>query len=410
MKKKLTMTAILAQPHPKKGRLTIHDTATPGLCVRITESGSRTFYLCRWKDGKVRWVRLGGVAEMTVEQAQRAARDGNADLAAGVDPNAEKRARREAGTLGAMWAVYLDSAAMAEKRERTKEEDGGLWRRYLEPWSGRRLSDVTEEAVQSLYQKIRTGKMGREMEDSRGRKRPVKGGLTAANRTMALLSGMFSECAKMFGMAGYNPAREVRKGKEEASNRFLTQEEMAAFWRAMEGQSELLQDLLKLALFTMQRRSTLLTMRWDEVQLSFKTWTIPAAKMKGGVKHVVPLSPQAMEVLERRRKADPKGEWVLATDAVSGHLEEPKKGLAAICKAAGVDPVTLHDLRRTAATWAVDKGASYPNVRALLAHKAKDVTGIYAKETADGMRKAVDIVGAAIMEVVGTPAVETKAG
>jgi integrase len=415
MKMKLTMTAILNQPLPKKGRLTIHDTATPGLCVRITESGARTFYLCRWQSngrgaGTVKWVRLGDVGEMTVEKAQRAARDKNSDLAAGIDPNAVKRAQREAATLGAMWTAYLDSPAMAEKRERTKEEDAGLWRRYLEPWTAKRLAEVTEETVQSLYQKIRTGKMGREMADSKGRMRPVKGGLTAANRTMAVLSGMFTQCAKMFGMAGYNPAREVRKVKEEACETYLTAEQMPAFWTAMGKQSEMLQDLVKLALFTMQRRSTLLTMRWDEVQLPFKTWTIPAAKMKGKKSHGVPLSPQAMEILERRRAADPEGEWVFATDSASGHLEEPKKALAAICKAAGIQPVTLHDLRRTAATWAVSNGAGYSDVRAMLAHSKKDTTGIYVMATADGMRKAAEIAGAAIMAAVGTQAVEAKAG
>jgi integrase len=211
---------------------------------------------------------------------------------------------------------------------------------------------------------------------------------------------MFSECAKAFGMAGYNPAREVRKMKEEACERWLTADELAAVWTAMEKQSETIQDLVKLALFTMQRRSTLLTMRWDEVQLPFKTWTIPAAKMKGKKSHTVPLSPQAMEILERRRKANLTSEWVFATDSASGHLEEPKKAIAAIWVAAGVSPFTLHDLRRTAATWAVDKGASYPNVAAMLAHKRKDVTGIYAKATADGMRKAAEIVASEITATV----------
>jgi integrase len=376
------------------------DTERRDLALVVTSKGTKTYYLYKWVKGQPKDYRIGPAEEMTPDQARDKADEYSAYIRDGKDPNQMKREAREAATLGAMWSAYLDSPAMAAKRERTKEEDLGLWRRYLEPWKGKRVSDVTEDAVQSLYRKIKNGEMGREMEDAKGRKRPIKGGLTAANRTMAVLSGMFSECAKAFGMAGYNPVREVRKEKEEACDVWLNAEELAAVWTAMEKQSELIQDLVKLALFTMQRRSTLLTMRWDEVQLPFKTWTIPAAKMKGKKQHAVPLSPQAMEILNRRREGAPEGEWVFATDSASGHLEEPKKAIAAIWKAAGVKAFTLHDLRRTAATWAVDKGASYPNVAALLAHKRKDVTGIYAKETADGMRKAVEIVGKEIMAVV----------
>src|SRR4051812_28324486 len=103
MKLKLSKSALDQIAAPAKGRLTVHDTATPGLAVQITSNNSRTFYTVRWRNGKVLWVRLGAVGELTLDEARRKARAANSDIADDVDPNAEKRKAREAGTLGDLW-------------------------------------------------------------------------------------------------------------------------------------------------------------------------------------------------------------------------------------------------------------------------------------------------------------------
>lgn len=385
MKIKLTKSAIDRIAAPAKGRLTVHDTATNGLCVRITENDSRTFYLCRWRAGKVLWSRLGAVADLTIEQAQRMARDINANP--DVNPNSQKRAAREAATLGDVWAAYRVAVS---KAARTMQEDEGVWRRYLEPWADKRIKDVTEEAAQKLYNRIAAGEMARESMDRHGHTRPIKGGTTAARHAIKLLAAMFSACAKTFGLPGLNPAKEVRKAKEVACERYITADEFPAFWTAMEGQGELIRDMLKLALFTAQRRETLLSMRWDEINLPFAVWSIPADKMKASKAHVVPLTPEAMAILERRRASSRGNEWVFENEESStGHLRNPEKAIERIWKAAAIPPFSLHDLRRTTATWMNSTGASEATIAAVLAHRYRNVTGIYAKATADTMRTAL---------------------
>jgi len=400
MKIKLTQTALYRIPAPATGRTTVYDTEATGLAVQITQNNARTFYVVKWRDGKVHWVRLGTVDEMTIDQARRAAADVRDDIRDGVDPNAVKRQARAAATLADMWETYRKAVV---KRERTMVEDLGLWTRYLDPWASKRISDITEEATQRIYNRIADGKLDRKAKDSRGRMRPINGGKTAAVRTIMLLSGMFSECGKTFGLAGFNPARGVRKDKLNAKERYLTAEELPALWRAMEGQTDGMQDLVKLALFTAQRRTTLMEMRWDEISLAFNTWTIPAAKMKGGKAHIVPLVTQAVAILQRRRKAAAEdAEWVFPASSETGHMQEPKKAINAIVKASGLPHFSLHDLRRTCATWMNSTGASLSTIQAVLAQRPQSVAGIhYIKSTADSMRQSLQTAADAMETAAG---------
>ena len=219
--------------------------------------------------------------------------------------------------------------------------------------------------------------------------RPIKGGKTAAVRTIMLLSGMYTECAKTFGMAGSNPARGVRKDKLNAKERYLTAEELPALWAALAGQSEAMQDLVKLALYTAKHRTTLMEMRWDEINLNFHVWTVPASKMKGGKAHTVPLVTQAAAILATRLAArKDENPWVFPASSETGHMQEP--AITAIVKASGLPHFTLHDLRRTCATWMNSTGASLPTIQAVLAQRPQSVAGIhYIRSTADNMRQAL---------------------
>ena len=220
---------------------------------------------------------------------------------------------------------------------------------------------------------------------------------------LALLSGMFSECGRAFGVAGVNPCSEVTRSAETACERYLNEDELPPYWHALELEAQTVQDLLKMALFTTARRSMLQPMRWDEINLPFKAWTIPAEKMKSGKALVIPLVPAAVTLLEKRKlaNAENKSEWVFPGEgAASGHIMEPKKAVARVWARAGIPAVTLHDLRRTAATWMNSTGASESTIAALLAHKYKNVTGIYSKATEETKRAALTKAVDAMLECV----------
>lgn len=190
-----------------KERLSLYDARTPGLALRITPSGSKTFIRYGKVNGLPQRVRLGGFPDISIEQARKLAATTTGQISSGVDPMAEKRATRmRVQTLGELWTWYLENHA--KPRKRSWKTDEYRWKKYLESkWGSRRLSDITRGDVQALMTQI-----GKEHS-------------TGANRVLALLSVMFSK-AKLNGYAGDDPTEGIERFKEKSRERFLGSDEL----------------------------------------------------------------------------------------------------------------------------------------------------------------------------------------
>ena len=419
MKAELTKTRILACPLPAEGKETwLQDSKVPGLCVRVRANGSRVFFFRRRAGGKGGKITLGSLDQLgTVEAARAATRVHNAAIAANANPFTARKAAKVGGdhgpTLKTLWTHYLETYAKIHKRASSIKEDERMWTAYLsESWGSRPVVELTFGEVNRL--KVEVAGIGDD-DDGDDDAGPA---YYQANRLLALLSKVFAEGCKA-GIAAANPVAGVERFPEQTRERHLNAEEIKALWVAMKAHADHepdAVDFIKLALATGARRGMLRAMEWSEVNLTFKTWTVPAAKMKNGKLHTVPLVPQAMEILQRRRSEAPEGaRWVFPSDSPTGHLMSIKKSLAAILKAAGISGVRLHDLRRTVATWMNSTGANDIIIASLLAHSYRSVTGVYARVTVDTVRqalaKAVDSMWTAAGEAV-VPAMtgRTKSG
>lgn len=140
-----TKQRIDALPLPDK-RTYFYDSRVPGLALSVTPAGAKSFYYIRWLNGKTAFQRLenGGYPAMTPDQARDAVTRLNGEAAAGVDPTEAKRERRAEMTLKdamARWTEY------GQQHKRSWQQDVGTYRRYLEPWDGKRLSAITRRAV-----------------------------------------------------------------------------------------------------------------------------------------------------------------------------------------------------------------------------------------------------------------------
>jgi integrase len=401
MKLKLSKTALDQVAAPAKGRLNVFDTATPGLCVQITDADARTFYVVRWAAGKVKWIRLGPVSRnamdrgLTVEDARSQVKDINSRLAAGDDPNAEKRSARDGATLVDLWNTYLATYATPHKKPSSVAEDTRNYHKHLEAWGkSRRLTDITQADVKTLHTRI--GETAK----------------TAANRVLALLSGMFSKSGKDLGIDPRdNPARGVTRFTEKERDRVLATDEIGRLMAVVETEDPAVRDYIKISLYTGARRSNVVAMKWQDLNLKRATWKIPGEVAKGGDPMVVALAPVVVEILDKRPDDSPyvfpvkrvtqeQVEQVqvliaegLATRAIAtktglsqtqvvrmakpgyiaeepGHMSPPKSAWEKILKAAGIkERTTLHDLRRTFATWMIQSGASLTVVAAAMGHK-----------------------------------------
>jgi integrase len=362
---------------PATGREYWYDEQTRSLAVCVTSTGRRTFYSVRKIDGRTVRLRLGVFPDLSIEQARKLTAKAAAAVAEGRDPQAERQARRSELTLRELFDHYLNQYAKDHKK--TWQEDEAQFERYLTPWKTRRLSNIGQADVRALH-----AKLGRE------------NGRYAANRLLALLSVLFNHAIGNGLWQGTNPCKGVKRFREQKRERFLQADELPRFFQALEAEpNRTIRDYFKIALLTGARRSNVLAMRWADVHLERATWEIPETKNGDGL--TVHLPAAAVDILREREAVRGGSPFVFPSHGRTGHLVEPKTAWARICKAADLEGVRIHDLRRTLGSWQVATGASLPIIGKSLGHKNQNTTAIYARLNLDPVRQSVDTAVAAIL-------------
>ena len=158
-----------------------------------------------------------------------------------------------------------------------------------------------------------------------------------------------------------------------------------------------MQDFFLLALLTGARRGNVASMRWDDVDPTWKLWRIPGEVAKGGQPIVVPLVDAALAILTRRKATANGNPWVFPSYGKSGHIVEVKGAWKRILTAAGLSDVRPHDLRRTLGSWQAIGGASLPIIGRSLGHSQPATTQVYARLQLDPVRASVTAATDAIL-------------
>lgn len=201
---------------------------------------------------------------------------------------------------------------------------------------------------------------------------------SSANRAVNVLASMLYWGIRREYCAEPNPCRWVDRFREKSRDRYLQPEELEQFKTVLSQESQRTQDFIWLLLYTGARKSNVLAMRWDQISLSSKTWTIAGDDHKNFTTNVIALSEQAIEILERRQRTT-TGQWVFPGRLPDSHYLEPKRMWKALTKKAGLENLRIHDLRRTVGSYMAISGCSLPVIGKALGHKDWRSTLIYAR-------------------------------
>ena len=199
-------------PIPAEDRIFYRDSKTAGLNLAVRPTGHKAFYFVRWANGLTLQMLLGTFPAMSVEQARTAAAKLLGQVAAGHDPQEERRTRREEPTIKDLFDHWM-LRAKAHKRPKSWGEDERQYNALLKPWANRKLSTIHKPDVQALHSKVGT-----------------ENGTYTANRMLALLSAMFNR-ADDLGYRGSNPCKGVTRFKEQSRDRWLQGDELGRFLR-----------------------------------------------------------------------------------------------------------------------------------------------------------------------------------
>jgi integrase len=431
---KFTIAAIEALQPPVSGDQLYYDVDERWHAVRIFASGERCFYVYRKVAGKPVKQLLGvfdarlpasreipkgtdpieyignrpalnprmsqalarafnvelskGVNPADVARAARRARDGELTLAQGFERYEKDYLRphgkRSAVDLRQLFERYLGAISTDAKklhgRKRTKSP-------HAVDWSRQRLSSIEKGDVRRLMVALKDGH-----------------GASTANRAFELLRAMYNKLIEWNLYDGDNPCAGIEKFEEQSRDRFLQGDELPAFFTALDAlPAGTLKDFVQLALYTGARRNNVLGARWADIDLHASLWTIPGKVSKSGKPMTVPLTRRALEVLQRRRETDPKSAYVFPAASATGHMAMPKRQWAAFVKSTGLPDLRLHDLRRSAGSWAAMTGASLPIIGKALGHKSAASTEVYARLQADPVLSALQRAQDAMASAAGQP-------
>ncbi len=362
-------------PAPAGKRMEYRDTVQPGLRLRVTDTGSKTYSVyVRVKGGDLERVTLGSADKLTPENARTEAKQIVAKMATGHSFKAAGRTARGEIDFNGLFALYIKGNAM---RPRSKAEFEGLHRRHIADSIGKlKLTAVTHKSIMAVH-----------------------AGLshipTTANRTVSLIKAVFNWAREHELWDGTNPAERVKKNRETSRQRYIQPTELSLFFEALAETEQPARDFFMLALLTGARRSNVLAMRWADIDLNECVWRITAEDAKAGEPMNIPLTPEAMTVLKQRQK---DSVWVFPADSASGHYQEPKRAWATLRKRSGLTDLRIHDLRRTMGSWLVRTGANTAINAKALGHRSMAAAAVYQRiADTDPVREAMEKATTAFM-------------
>jgi integrase len=199
-----------------------------------------------------------------------------------------------------------------------------------------------------------------------------------ASRVRQRLETIFDD-AEFRRVSTGNPARAIRrklretkKGCRRGAFAALPYAKVPQFVKILREREAIAARALEFALLTAARTGEVIGATWDEFDLDSRLWTVPAGRMKGGEKHVVYLSPRAIEIVEAMREL--KQPYVFPAPTLNGTSLSNMAMLTLLRRMDADKKTTVHGLCRAClSTWAYETGAARPEViEATLAHREAD--------------------------------------
>ena len=339
-----------------------------GLYLLVTKAGGKLWRFKYRSHGIERKLALGKYPDVTLGAARKARDEARTKAVSGDDPAAAKRRDRIAAKLAAgttFGAVALEYVDKAEREGRAPATIAKLhWAlEWLQPAIGHRPVDQVEphELLAVL------------------KKQETQGNLETARRTRAFASRVF-RYAVATARAKADPAGlllgAVASPKPKHLSAIVEPKRIGELLLAIEVYSGMPVTRLALALspHVFVRPGELRQAEWSEFDLDVNVWRIPAARMKKRREHVVPLSRQALTILDELRGLTGDGRLVFPA---LGKRERPMSentATAALRRMGfGADEMTAHGFRAMASTLLNESGKWHPDaIERALAHRDSD--------------------------------------
>lgn len=328
-----------------------------GLYLQVTASLARSWIYRFQISQRRREMGLGSAAVLSLQDARQGAQNARRLVAQGTDPIEHRaRARTAAGTT---WGDTYDALIESLKPSWKTDAQENQWRQTLIDYGPARetlVKDVDTTAALACL-------------------RPL---WNAKTETATRLRGRCErvwDYAKVSGtVVGENPFRWkghldklLPKAAKVAKRRHfaaMPYSDLPAFLPTLTAEDGIGSKALRFTILTAARTSEVTQAQWSEFDLQAKVWSRPAKHMKGGKAHAIPLTAEAVAILEALPRTAPP--FALSENTMLFLLQRvPPRGLG--------QPYTVHGFRSSFSDWAYETTASPRHVIEMaLAHTIKE--------------------------------------
>ena len=356
------------------------DTEIPGLAARIYPSGAKSFVFSYRVNGRKRLMRIGRCSTMTLVQARKRAAKLDVAVSDDQDPLEARQRKRTASTVRDLVDAYIeDQKAHGGKTwPKTKQR---LDRHIPNGWWSRPAGGLSAADIATLHTRI-------------GKTAPYM-----ANRVIETLRAMYGHTKKWGFDVSENPAEDIDKFKEVKRKTHVSKEEFPALAQAIDTEPNIyIRSVLWLYLLTGARKNELLQARWDQVDWERCILNLP--ETKSGEAQIISLSKPAIAILQATPKLS-GNPYIFPGKKERKHLVNISKAWSRIRKAAGIEDVRLHDLRRTVGSWLTKDSVDLNQIKEALRHASISTTLTYARLGEDPGRDAMESHGERVMQIAG---------
>lgn len=340
-----------------------------GLFLFVSPSGTKSWRLKYRFQGKEKLLTLGIYPQTSLKEARERTADARKQLDGGIDPGETKKEEKQAAacTLEQVAREWYEKQLPAWSKRHSEDVMERLEKNIFPFLGDRPIAEVTAPELLSVLRRIE-----------------ARGAIETAHRVRGICS-LFFRYAVATSRAERDPAADL---KGAITNRIpkpraaiTTPDEVGALMRAIDGfaGTYTVKCALQMCALTFCRPGEVRTAEWTEFDFKENLWRIPGSKMKMRMDHLVPLSRQALEILEELRQLTGSGKYLFPSIRT---IDRPISDMTLVAGLRRMgfekDEMSAHGFRAMASTLLNEQGYSADVIEKQLAHSPSNkIRGIY---------------------------------
>lgn len=330
-----------------------------GLYLEVTPSGGKFWRLKYRFNGRESTLTIGSYPEITLAQARRSRDEARIQLYSNIDPNAKKNEYLQQINK----SILFKSLAMewmedrkAVIKENTYLRDLSVFEKDLFPALGDMpIDQIKGKDVLTCAKKIEE-----------------RGAQEMAKRSIPLAGRIFRFAIRK-GIIENDPTPHLQEALKPRKVKHMARLDISEFPPFLERMDRchgnpMIKTAIQFMTLTFVRTAELRMMEWDEIDFETKLWRIPAEKMKMAQPHIVPLSKQALKLLEGLQPLTGNKQYVFYNHSTAKPMSS--NALLCVIRTMGYNgKMTGHGFRGLASTTLHEQGYMHDAIEIQLAHQ-----------------------------------------